>query len=819
MSIDSSANLLFNISADPTEALSNMGRFRGLVSKDLGAMGAEFQDWSTKVFGDLTTVAGGFTALAAALAAGAVAAAGALSAAADKAATFALEIGKGSQRTGIAAEDMSRLRYAAEVTRVQYDSLVMGLTRFAGTIDKARDSTSQQAAAFRRMGISQAEVEAGSRDMLPLFYRVTDAFHDQMTKVERTAMARELFSRGGVELVGMLGRGSEALREFGDEAQRLGLIMSGEDVIAAKELKAELHQLKAMSDAVALSFGKWAIPIETNLMGTFEAFMGGMKAAMTGGSKNFIGMMQDFGSGFMIAARESINRINRDVKAGMDGIGEGLEAPGKAAKEATQDFWGLTNILEQLKMKFAGTQGEAARISEEMSHLELELAKATAEFNKLREAGKLDPEAIKRETAAIEAMWDAMGAAGGAQFEALIAKQEAAVAEAAAKETERLQKHNAEIAEAETDLERRLLGQREKRAGGERAAWDLEIAQLTEHLQKRNLLTAANQALLAELEKAGQDKIARERGAAFVRELETLQGELAGMLTARQTSTERIKWMYDQDLVKFSEVEEAKTLKLAGSEAEREAISRQYDMNRGAAFARYGDEMTAVYNSQGWRGLFGSEFAQGIRGNEQLSREWAYSTKQSHMLLRVSSETLKESLQKTFGALAQGMGQGIAQALIYEKSVGKAMKAAALAALESLASQSIAEAIFMLAYGFKCLALKDPVGASQSFTSAAIFGTVGAAAAVAGRALAPKSAGEAAGAGAGSTAGASTGAAAGEAGATGGTTGPRIAIYIQGHVVGRSGIEELTDIINEAVVGRDVRLVATAVKQVGAVAR
>ena len=96
---------------------------------------------------------------------------------------------------------------------------------------------------------------------------------------------------------------------------------------------------------------------------------------------------------------------------------------------------------------------------------------------------------------------------------------------------------------------------------------------------------------------------------------------------------------------------------------------------------------------------------------------------------------------------------------------------------------------------------------------------MGAAAAVAGRALAPKSAsGAGAGAGSGAGAEASTGGASSETGA-GGASGPRIAIYIQGHVIGRSGVEELTDIINEAVVGRDVRLVATAVKQVGAVAR
>jgi hypothetical protein len=38
-------------------------------------------------------------------------------------------------------------------------------------------------------------------------------------------------------------------------------------------------------------------------------------------------------------------------------------------------------------------------------------------------------------------------------------------------------------------------------------------------------------------------------------------------------------------------------------------------------------------------------------------------------------------------------------------------------------------------------------------------------------------------------------------------------VIVNGHIVGRAGIEELTEIINEAVRDRDVRLIATQVKQ------
>ena len=43
--------------------------------------------------------------------------------------------------------------------------------------------------------------------------------------------------------------------------------------------------------------------------------------------------------------------------------------------------------------------------------------------------------------------------------------------------------------------------------------------------------------------------------------------------------------------------------------------------------------------------------------------------------------------------------------------------------------------------------------------------------------------------------------------------GPRVQIIVNGHIAGQSGFEELTDMINEAVEGRDVRLVSSQVKR------
>jgi hypothetical protein len=234
-------------------------------------------------------------------------------------------------------------------------------------------------------------------------------------------------------------------------------------------------------------------------------------------------------------------------------------------------------------------------------------------------------------------------------------------------------------------------------------------------------------------------------------------------------------------------------------------------MNRAAAFARYGSQMTAVYNSKGFQGLLGNVFANQIRGNEELLRQWSESSNQSILMVRVALESLKETGAEAFLQFGQAMGQNIAYAIVYEKSIGDAMRSALASTLESIAAQAFVQAIFSTALGFLRLAEWDYAGATEAFTAAAIFGTVGAAAAIAGRVLAPKQGSSEGGSQSEQSSGAdSTGTSSSPA--SGEKAGTNVTFIINGHIIGQSGIGELTDMINEAVQDRDVRLVSTASK-------
>jgi hypothetical protein len=505
--------------------------------------------------------------------------------------------------------------------------------------------------------------------------------------------------------------------------------------------------------------------------------------------------------GWVGELRSAYAELDKAIAAATAAGGTERLAPGgekeKKTKEAVQDYERLSSALVNVRGRLAEFGGEEVKIAFETGRMRDEVAKAAYHLANLQHEGKVTGEVFKREMGALRDL-------------------PAAIQELAAAQTREIEQRRSEaIIGATVELQGRLSGLAEQTYAHREAALGREIELLRRKMAAEKTLTEENARLLADIEEAGLHRIAMERAVAFARELQVLQQHLAQIITARMTTGERLAFQYDQDLERYSEVEEQKALVVAKTEGEIDAIRQQFGLNRKAALEAYAGELNALRNSQGWQGVFGEEFAQAIRGNEALLRAWAESADQSLLMVAVAVEGTAQTFQRGFQGFSRAMGANIAQAIVYRESIGEAMRAAAASAMQAIAAESLVNAIYATGLGFLRLAQHNYPAATAAFQAAAIFGSVGVVAAVTGRAMAPQQAGGG-GAGGGAErsvsgqAGAEASSASGERGG-----GPRVAIYIQGNLVGRSGVDELIDIMNEAVQDRDVRLVATQVKQAG----
>jgi len=757
MSIDSTSELLFSIGAETDDAEGNIQRFRALLGKDLDDLSAEFGEWSTKVFGDLTTVEGALTATAAAGAAAVVAIGAALVEAAHKYAEYVEQVEHASRVTGIDIEEMSKLSFAAQKMGVSHEQLTHMLVFFESQIDKANGSADVYAKTFGRLGISQEVVRKGETDVLAALMPTMAAMHDLKEGTEGAAIARGLFSRSGAEGLPFLKLDAEAMNTLADEAKRLHKYLTKEDADAYVLNKAAMQEFSDTMHGFAIVIGREVLPYLTHLIAMVLAMPEAVRRTkaeledMSGVASKSAGIFETAGVmlGFYLKKLEP--ESVRLATGAMTALGKSIKdsiPPGGIIdnwKAATEE---IEKHIKALGKLMAAGDDATKHLGDAPGE---EKAKKTIYW-------------IDLQTQGLKLLMDAWEKARQAQA-----------------------------------------------AWGKSADEGQEIGfKIDQDAVKKQATEAAStvQTIMA-MAWTGIDFKADE---ALRRELLSLQEHLGKVLEANMTASEKLAQIYQNDVAKYAAAEEAKAAAAARASGQEAQVHQQFAAIRTALLDRYNTDLQKLENSTGWQGVFGAKFGELLQGDEQKFKQWQESNNQSSLLMQDSFEMLGEMGQKAFEELAQGEGQAIANAIVYGKSVTDAMEKALKSTLASVSGQAMVMSLMALGWGFYNLAMGNAQWASEDFSAAAFWGAVGGAAAVAGRFMPGGSSGAGAGSGPGGSAaaGATTSASNPNASVPYQQGGPNVTVNVMGHIYGSGGIDELAQAINDAVLNRDVQLYSTA---------
>ncbi|MFI4912427.1 MAG: phage tail tape measure protein [Sedimentisphaeraceae bacterium JB056] len=183
------------------------------------------------------------------ISAGAAAAGAPLLAAAKRFASFGDSIDKSSKRTGMSAESLSALGFAAEQSGSNMEQLENGIRRMQRTIEYAGDGLSTYTRALDKLGLSADSLKGLSTD------QQFDLIAKSLNKIEdpskKAAVAMEIFGRSGTSLLPMLDN-LEALKQ---EAKELGLVIDSDQAASAAELTDAVNRVKRSVGALAFNVG------------------------------------------------------------------------------------------------------------------------------------------------------------------------------------------------------------------------------------------------------------------------------------------------------------------------------------------------------------------------------------------------------------------------------------------------------------------------------------------------------------------------------------------------------------------------------------
>ena len=159
-----------------------------------------------------------------------------------------------SIKTGIATDELQKMKYAAETMNVSVDTVTGSMTKLTQKMASAADGSAGAVDAFKKLGIEVTNQDGTLRDRNEVFQEAITALGEIENVTERDAAAMDIFGKSAQELNPLIMGGAEALQQLGDHAEQAGLILSGDALNALSNLNDRFDVLKQTLGLAAQQF-------------------------------------------------------------------------------------------------------------------------------------------------------------------------------------------------------------------------------------------------------------------------------------------------------------------------------------------------------------------------------------------------------------------------------------------------------------------------------------------------------------------------------------------------------------------------------------
>ena len=154
-------------------------------------------------------------------------------------------------KLGITTEALTKLQYAAQLSDLSQQALEGGLKKLTVTLTSAQDPASKAAQYLDALGLSARQLIALPADQQ--LGRIGDALNNVENQSQRAAIAQKIFGKAGMDLLPVLAEGSAGIRNLGEEAGRLGVVISTDLAARAGLFNDNLDRLKAAASGAGLA--------------------------------------------------------------------------------------------------------------------------------------------------------------------------------------------------------------------------------------------------------------------------------------------------------------------------------------------------------------------------------------------------------------------------------------------------------------------------------------------------------------------------------------------------------------------------------------
>lgn len=275
---------------------SIMGNIGGAIAKGVAAMG--------------TAAAGAATALAGLTVAGG---------------QYADDVLTISANTGIAADSIQKYKYALNFIDGDLTTLTKSMEKNKQRMGDAAEGNKTYAAAYERLGVSVKNADGSFRDSEEVYWDVIDALGGIEDEVERDNLAFDLLGKSSQELRTVIEAGSEAFKECGEEAEKMGAVMSGESLNALGAFDDKMQQLKAGMGGLKNAAAMIALPFLDTLASDGVAILGEFSSGLQAANGDMGKMAEVIGNTLSSAVTLLAEKLPEFVEMGVSMVGSLVE--------------------------------------------------------------------------------------------------------------------------------------------------------------------------------------------------------------------------------------------------------------------------------------------------------------------------------------------------------------------------------------------------------------------------------------------------------------------------------------------------------------
>ena len=244
-------------------------------------------------------------------------------------------IAKTADRLGLGVVELQRWRYAAERSGVSAQTFDMAVQRFGRRAAEAAAGTGEAKDALAYLGIQLRDTNGNMRPTEALMGDVAEALSRIEDPLLRNRIAFKLFDSEGVDVGRMLAQGKQRMREYGDEAERLG-VFTEEQARVSERYKDELTAMQRAASFLGHTIGGSLLPFLTPLIRDMREFaiasrpeaVETMRGVMSdlGGVVRWLGSswkgLRERGEGWLAWLQETFPPIREWIQTGREWLQE-----------------------------------------------------------------------------------------------------------------------------------------------------------------------------------------------------------------------------------------------------------------------------------------------------------------------------------------------------------------------------------------------------------------------------------------------------------------------------------------------------------------